>query len=119
MNSKASSTPASERYCKTLRQVSGLPMQAPPALTISDTGTDCAPYTVSFQNFMNHSYERGGLPSIQGANRLRTASLYVLKFGPWIAIASSSVSQHSVKVSNANLLLTKEPIGLQFLIRSL
>ena len=56
-------------------QVSGLPMQAPPALTISSIGTVCACLRPSMNCFMKNSYERGGLPSIQGAKRLRTASL--------------------------------------------
>src|ERR1700730_1654943 len=56
MNSSASSTPASASYSSPLPHVWGLPMQAPPALTISDTGTDCdALYIVSCQYFMNHS----------------------------------------------------------------
>ena len=46
---------------------------------------------------------------------LRTASLYILKFGPWIASASSSVSQHRVKVSSANLSLIEAPNRLAVL----
>ena len=49
MNSNASSTPASARYWRTLPQVSGLPMQAPPALTISSIGTVIATLRDSMQ----------------------------------------------------------------------